>query len=395
MTAKEESKKEEEEEPQGYSIPRIRLRYNDVCSEGAKVFLGSGLNFHDVITEAVVGVLDALYTPKTAPKNVRSVTLIIRGMEGVAYTIGSDLDDDHKEIHFSHDYISNVHDGARGKNDKQEILGVIRHEMVHCFQYNSFGSANGGLIEGIADWVRYKGGFIPAHWHAGSGDEWDDGYEKTAYFLLWLEKQYGPETVPRINGWMKDHNYSDHLFIDLFGEKPEALYKKYKKACEEGEDTTPTPKNETESQTEDESNETPPHNEGDDQSFVEVSDERDVKALKGKSTSFSPSEMRLVARDRLCKLTFDGTGNLKRFFNSFEGLIGLLDPHMSDHERKLLLATALKGNALTWLDDIDPEDEMSYPDIRANLMANALFSFKSSAGNAAGVRESTKLQRIL
>lgn len=360
----------------GYRVPLIRLRFNDVCDEGSTVIFDSGLNLHDVLVEAVVGVLDALYTPKTAPKNVRSVTFIIRSMDGVAYTTGMDIDDDHKEIHFSTDYIAGVNERSKGKQNKQEILGVIRHEMVHCFQYNAFGGANGGLIEGIADWVRYKAGFRPPHWHRGEGNEWDDGYERTAYFLLWLEEQYGPETVPRINGWMKNRRYSDKLFIDLFNEKPDELFKKYKKWCEEHKEENsseacatgaeePIPSSGEEAP----AGLSPQNaNDGDDHSYVEVLEPHEDSSV---------SEVKLVARDRLCKLTYDGTGSFKRFLNSFDGLIEILDPKMSEKERKLLLVTALRGNALTFLDDIDPEDELEYSEIKVLLEANTSVTYKS------------------
>lgn len=58
--------------------------------------------------------------------SVRSVTLVLRSMGGIAYTTGTELDDDHKEIHFSTDYIG----GLSTERVKHEILGVVRHEMV-------------------------------------------------------------------------------------------------------------------------------------------------------------------------------------------------------------------------------------------------------------------------
>ena len=66
-------------------------------------------------------------------------------MDGVAYTKGSELDDDHKEIHFSVRHIANNKDRVKG-----EVMGVLVHEMVHCFQYNAKGTCPGGLIEGVA-----------------------------------------------------------------------------------------------------------------------------------------------------------------------------------------------------------------------------------------------------
>lgn len=63
-------------------------------------------------------------------------------MDGVAYTTGSHTE---KEIHFSLDHIKNSKSRA-----KEEIEGVLTHEVVHCFQHNGKGTVPGGLIEGIA-----------------------------------------------------------------------------------------------------------------------------------------------------------------------------------------------------------------------------------------------------
>ena len=63
-------------------------------------------------------------------------------MAGVAHTFGSPTT---KEIHFSLDHIRNSQSRA-----KDEILGVLVHEMVHCYQYDGQGRTTGGLVEGIA-----------------------------------------------------------------------------------------------------------------------------------------------------------------------------------------------------------------------------------------------------
>lgn len=76
---------------------------------------------------------------------VRSVTLHLDDTDGVAYTKGSELDDDHKEIHLSVRHVVNSRQRV-----KEEIMGVLVHEMVHCFQCNGKGTCPGGLIEGIA-----------------------------------------------------------------------------------------------------------------------------------------------------------------------------------------------------------------------------------------------------
>ncbi|KAH0682735.1 hypothetical protein KY290_021331 [Solanum tuberosum] len=67
---------------------------------------------------------------------------------------------------------------------KREITGVLYHESAHIWQWNGNGKAPGGLIEGIADYVRLKAGLGPSHWvKPGQGDRWDQGYDVTAQFL--------------------------------------------------------------------------------------------------------------------------------------------------------------------------------------------------------------------
>lgn len=155
--------------------------------------------------------------PRYTPPPTRSVTVILEDMPGVAYTKGTDLDDDHKEIHFSLGYIEGVrrapasassssgptgggHHGGGDVAGAYEIEGVLVHELVHCFQYNGRGGCPGGLVEGIADWVRLEARLGAPHWRKDTvPDRWDQGYERTAYFLAWLEGKFGRGTVRRMN----------------------------------------------------------------------------------------------------------------------------------------------------------------------------------------------------
>jgi len=71
---------------------------------------------------------------------------------------------------------------------KNEITGVLYHEMTHVWQWDGKGGAPSGLIKGIADYIRLTAGFAPSHWvNPGSGDKWDQGYEVTAYFLQYCD----------------------------------------------------------------------------------------------------------------------------------------------------------------------------------------------------------------
>jgi hypothetical protein len=91
------------------------------------------------------------------------------------------------------------------------------------------------LIEGIADFVRLHEGLSPPHWKRTGGDKWDIGYEKTAYFLDWIENRYGEGIIHELNGWMKDHEYHRRIFKELTGRPVRKLWAMYCKSLEEGE----------------------------------------------------------------------------------------------------------------------------------------------------------------
>ncbi len=194
---------------QDHPTPLLRLEIQDLSTAGAHSFLAS-IEAASVLEDAVHAVTDLLYPGQyhEARPGTRSVTLVLHSFGGVAYTHGKALDDDHKEIHLSTDYI----DSIKPNRLKSEIKGVIVHEMVHCWQWNGCGKAPGGLIEGIADWVRLRADLSPPHWKRTIGDRWDAGYQSTAWFLDWLEDKYGPGTVPRLNRMLKDIEYDEKKY---------------------------------------------------------------------------------------------------------------------------------------------------------------------------------------
>ncbi|PKS08787.1 hypothetical protein jhhlp_003396 [Lomentospora prolificans] len=169
--------------------------------------------------------------PSVPAPPTRSVTLILRDMGGVAYTTSTDLDVDHKEIHLSLSYVAGVKPRERVG---REIEGVLAHELVHCYQYNGKGKCPGGLIEGIADWVRLRCELAPPHWKRDEtkserkSKRWDRGYDCTAYFLDHLEETFGRGTVARINGRLRTAEYDEGEFWPgLFEASVEELWEDY------------------------------------------------------------------------------------------------------------------------------------------------------------------------
>jgi len=196
---------------QAANLPGFDLRVEDLAHPGAILFLAL-VQPLEALAAAVRSSWQWLYTPTTTPTHVERITLVVRAMEGVAYTTGSHT---HKEIHLSCDHILNCADRA-----KHEIEGVITHEVVHCYQYNAKGTAPGGLIEGIADYVRLHAKLNPPHWKARGGDKWDAGYDTTGYFLDWIERRYGSSkgaSVKKLNARMDNVEWGEDVFHDLTG----------------------------------------------------------------------------------------------------------------------------------------------------------------------------------
>ncbi|KAL7950134.1 plant basic secretory protein [Trichoderma barbatum] len=217
-----------------FSVPAIQLQIRDLKHPGAKRFL-SAVDAADCMTTATLNLLKLLYhkpsDPETTVPPTSSVTLILEDMPGVAYTVGHGADNNIKEIHFSLSYIAQI-DPSRVAH---EINGVVTHELVHCFQYNGHGAAPGGLIEGIADWVRLHCKLSPPHWKQEIKEDWDAGYQHTAYFLEYLEELFGHGTVRRINDKLREAQYVEEVFwVDLLGIEVKDLFAGYTESLQNG-----------------------------------------------------------------------------------------------------------------------------------------------------------------
>ncbi|KAG5238758.1 hypothetical protein OIU76_015227 [Salix suchowensis] len=148
-------------------------------------------------------------------KDIQTVNLFIDVMTGVAYSVNN-------EIHVSDSYI-----GGYSGDVKTEITGVLYHEMTHIWQWNGNGQAPGGLIEGIADFVRLKANYAPSHWvQPGQGDKWDQGYDVTARFLDYCNGLRNG-FVAELNKKMRT-GYSAQYFVDLLGKTVDQLWVDYK-----------------------------------------------------------------------------------------------------------------------------------------------------------------------
>ncbi|GAA5861100.1 hypothetical protein JCM3774_002190 [Rhodotorula dairenensis] len=226
--------------------PRLRLECRDLSHEGSRAFFQHCPRPDRLLEDAVTAVLRALYPTETLDEDrtpvgssvppIRCIGLYLHVFEGVAYTCSSDLDPLHKEIHLSVSYLAGVEERSRLKPElvALEIRGVVTHEMVHVFQHNGKGTVPGGVIEGIADWVRDRADLGAPHWHRSrpeQHDRWDQGYEKTAFFLSWLASRVGtPDLIARLNRALQREEWQGGAVLErlLGGADVERLFREYR-----------------------------------------------------------------------------------------------------------------------------------------------------------------------
>ncbi|TKY50991.1 Basic secretory protease [Spatholobus suberectus] len=116
---------------------------------------------------------------------------------------------------------------VRKGDAKTALAGVLYHEMTHVRQWDGNGQAPGGLIEGIADFVRLKANYAPSHWvKPGQGQKWDQGYDVTAHFLDYCDSLKNG-FVAQLNKLMRT-GYSNQFFVQLLGKPVDKLWREYK-----------------------------------------------------------------------------------------------------------------------------------------------------------------------
>ena len=96
------------------------------------------------------------------------------------------------------------------------------------------------------DYVRLQAGLAPPHWRRRTQQQpekrrWDEGYEKTGYFLEWLERTDVEESVGRavvrpLNLKLANTEYNDSLFEFVTGHSIAELWKQYERWLDAGGD---------------------------------------------------------------------------------------------------------------------------------------------------------------
>jgi hypothetical protein len=123
-----------------------------------------------------------------------------------------------------------------GGDVAREIAGILHHEMTHMYQNDDKAPGEGtyanlgNVVEGIADFVRFRAGFLPLHAQPTKTGAWDDeGYWKPAFFLLWIDDAR-PDFLYQLNQSMKAGDgvaWTPAAFESITGKSVDALWSDY------------------------------------------------------------------------------------------------------------------------------------------------------------------------
>ncbi len=193
--------------------PRITVTNEDPTGAGAG-FASSVPNPEPFITDLTKTICRILYRNADEPSLPSAINLRVYDFDGVANAGGM-------QINLSTRHLANY----RGAALTEEITGVLVHEATHLYQYND---GPGGLIEGIADYVRIEAGHHSPD-RRRPGGNWDDGYTTTGFFLSWLDDQY-PDFGYELNLTLTredNEGWSEDAFEELTGKTVDTLWQEY------------------------------------------------------------------------------------------------------------------------------------------------------------------------
>jgi hypothetical protein len=188
--------------------PQFELRLEDTGANGQLFVTAAGSDPQAFVVAIGRHVCRVLYRNTSELLPITKLTLIIRDDPGVAWKSGNGNE---ITVMISSRHLRNIHNSGGDAAVAAEIKGVLYHEMTHMYQYDDrFNprpaqsgegaySRLGNVIEGVADFVRFRVGFMPRGRTPSKSGRWDDeGYTKPAFFLLWADTKY-PGFVYRMN----------------------------------------------------------------------------------------------------------------------------------------------------------------------------------------------------
>ena len=218
--------------------PRCPSRFTTQCSPTIiydnRDKAGSGALFDQAIPDIATtlpcitrDVCDILYRKSDEIRTITQITVLIENFDGVSETYGANGE---STIHLSSKYMQQVVDSDGDL--ASELRGIFYYQDTNIYQFDGGdGTANSWIVEGVANFVRHTGGFLPLSQRMVGG-KYDDGGTTTGFFLVWLDQQY-PDFVYELNQSLNPATttmWSSQSFMDITGKSADDSWTAYQKS---------------------------------------------------------------------------------------------------------------------------------------------------------------------
>ena len=210
---------------QGFRLPKVTLsRTSSVVNKHWNTLDNA------LIQQISYNVARLLYRDVGKAPQLPTLKVILEDMKGVAYKEG---DFNGATIHLSAQYFEKFAMTHDDQSTYDELIGVLYHEIAHAYQLDDHNYKEiGPVIEGIADVVRMKAGYVDFS-HRKVGGAYDSGYKTTAFYLHWLEQTLKPNLLVELNAQLDPHDdikWSWTLFAKESGISLSESWRKYQKS---------------------------------------------------------------------------------------------------------------------------------------------------------------------
>jgi hypothetical protein len=210
----------------GKCNPTVKFT-NDLSAGDGKMFDQVIFDPDKTVKWVACRVCTILYrSPAEVTRNQTAINIHIYDFDGVANAGGSNLN-------ISGRHLRNYTNPA---DALFEYTGVLVHEITHMYQNNK--SSEGGMIEGMADFVRIRAGYHKMN-RRSTGGAWTDAYTTGGFFFAWLAGPGGLQTDGRVPadpdiGWAINQKmgttWNRSVFVDRLGKTVDELWTEYQNA---------------------------------------------------------------------------------------------------------------------------------------------------------------------
>ncbi|WP_244951620.1 basic secretory family protein [Pseudoalteromonas luteoviolacea] len=174
-----------------FKLPNVQIRY--FSKEQVSIWQHVDV---ELVKQISYNVARILYKEEGKAPKLPLLEIILEDMDGVAYKEG---DFTGAKIHISAQYLIKYQQSHPQQALYDELIGILYHEIAHAYQLDDHNYKEiGPIIEGIADVVRMKGGYVDFS-KRKKGGNYDSGYKTTAFFLHWLEEHHHPNLLVELN----------------------------------------------------------------------------------------------------------------------------------------------------------------------------------------------------